>query len=98
MAVKGSRRDAVAAVAGPPVAWIAHLLVSYAWVPAACQGSAFVLHLATGVFAVMASLSVALGVRKVEGPESSAVMVLGAIFVLAIVLQGVANVVVDACA
>lgn len=98
MSVDGSRWAGIVSIAGPPVAWISHLLVSYIWVPAACQGSAVVLHLATAVFTVLASLSLALGIRKVEGPESSAVTVMGGIFVLAIVLQGAANVVVDACA
>lgn len=97
-AVDQSRRAGILPVSGPPVAWMAHLLISYVWVPAACQGSTFVLHLATAVFAVAALLSVVVGVRRLEEPGSSAVLVLGGIFVLAILLQGAANVLVDACA
>lgn len=90
----------VALFAGPPTAWMAHLLVSYLLVPPACDTSTVPLHATTAVCIVAALASVALGIRSVDARRgrSTAALALGALFVLAIVLQGTANAMVNPCA
>lgn len=87
-------------VAGPATSWAAHLLLSYALVPPACDATTLPLHLATATFALAAVASVLVGVRGLDHDHSRprAAMVLGGIFVLAIMLQGAANAMVDPCA
>lgn len=88
---------AVAVYAGPPVAWMVHLLVSYALVPPACDGSTVPLHVATVVLAGVATGCTVLALRGSPGGRTTGV-VLGALFSLVILLQGAANALVDPCA
>lgn len=87
-------------VGGPSSAWAAHLLVSYLLVPPACDTTSIPLHITTAVFAAAAVSSIVVGIRGVDGDRSRplAALVLGGIFVLAILLQGAANAMVDPCA
>lgn len=98
MSVDGDRWRTVLLVAGPPAAWMAHLLVSYAWVPAACKGSGISLHVTTAAFTALAAASMVLGLRGPGSRRPVAAVVLGGIFLLAIVLQGAASAMVDPCA
>ncbi len=57
-------RLTLVALLGPPVAWLAHLLASYALVPAVCQGATVLwLHVVTAL-ALAATLGAALASRR----------------------------------
>jgi hypothetical protein len=90
----------IALLAGPPSAWMGHLLLSYLLVPPACGTSTVPLHLTTVVLALAAVGAIVVGIRGVDGDGSRpfAAMVLGGFFVLVIILQGTANAVVHPCA
>lgn len=83
--------------AAPPTAWIVHLLLSYALVPPACSSSTVPLHVGTAVLAGVAALAAVRG-RRWAQPGRTVAISLGALFLLAILLQGAANAVVDPCA
>lgn len=86
--------------AGPPTAWMVHLLVSYLLVAPTCGDGTWPLHLTT-VLAVLGLVSsLALGRRVVAGDRRRAVAagVLGGVFLFATLLQAAANVAVDPCA
>lgn len=87
-------------VVGPPAAWMAHLLVSYLLVPPTCGTTTIPLHVATVILAVAASASTLTGGQAVGGDRRfpTATVAWGGIFVFAIVLQGLANAMVDPCA
>lgn len=87
-------------VGGPPTAWMAHLLVSYVLVPPSCSTSTVPLHVTTAASASVAVGAIAVGIGDLAGERSRrvAALVLGGLFVLAILLQGAANTVVDPCA
>ncbi|MDP9019464.1 MAG: hypothetical protein M3N25_01455 [Actinomycetota bacterium] len=99
-AVGGRPWRRIALLGGPPSAWGGHLLVSYLLVPPACETTVAPLHVTTAVFALAAVGSIVVGIRGVDGDGSRpfAAILLGGIFVLAIVLQGAANAMVDPCA
>jgi hypothetical protein len=90
----------IALLAGPPSAWMGHLLLSYLLVPPACDTSTVPLHATTVVFALAAVGAIVVGVRGVDGDGSRPfwAVLLGAFFVLVILLQGAANALVDPCA
>lgn len=92
----GSWRRA-ALFAGPPGAWVVHLLLSYLLVAPTCGGSTLPLHAATVGLAAVAVGSIAVGARAYEGNRPVA-LVFGGLFVLAIALQGLASAAVDPCA
>lgn len=89
----------VALVAGPPTAWLGHLLVSYLLVPPACGANTLPLHATTLVFAAAAIASGVIGVRGI-GLDRRRSLIAAAwtgIYVFALLLQGAANTVVGPC-
>lgn len=85
--------------AGPAVAWILHLVVSYLLIPPACDSTTVPLHVTTALLLAAAVVSLLIGLRAHASARAAPLGVtLGGLFVAAILLQGAANLVVDPCA
>jgi hypothetical protein len=103
-----SRWRMVVLVVVPPVVWFAHLNLTYLFVPWACDdGTRLLLHLTTLVAAALTTAALVVGalartIRRPEDPWASTAalwggLVFGALFLAAIVFNGIANIVIDPC-
>lgn len=100
------RRSLAVAVGAAPTAWLAHLLVSYALVPVACRGGAYLLHLTTFVAAAgaLAGGVVAYRCRRhaqdggADAFLALAGLAMSPLFLLVILVAGIGNILVGACA
>ena len=91
---------------GGAIVWATHLIVIYALLPIAClSASGLVIHLATILFAGVAVAAIVVAVRLQGRPDAgqaerwlaAASLLLNAIFLFAILLEGAAAFVVDPC-
>lgn len=95
-------RGAVALLAAP-LAWFAHLNVSYLLVPLSCRSeSTLPLHLATVTAAAVAGAGLVVGVQRWRAGGASPLfgvvsVALSALFLLVILLTSVSNLVIDPC-
>lgn len=94
------------AAGGGPAAWAAHLGLSYLLVPESCRlGTAMVLHSLTLITAVVALAAVVVAGRTLRAAGEDAVarfvgavgLVVGGIFVAAILVAGIPSVLIDPC-
>jgi hypothetical protein len=93
-------------VLGGAVAWITHLMTVYALLPVAClTGTGLVIHLTTLLFGGVAVGAIVVSARGWQRPNAgsaerwlgAAGLLLNAIFLFAILVEGAAAFVVDPC-
>ena len=91
---------------GGAVAWATHLIAVYALLPVACQtGTGLVIHLTTLLFGGVVIGAIVVGVRgrrrSDAGPAerwlATASLLLNALFLFAVLVEGAAAFVVDPC-